>query len=439
MTLFADYIYPILSGLLQVAMQAVFFERCIGKQARAAFVIPFSILGCAIINMPLPALMKAVALAGILTIGGVFLLKSGWGASVLYGLLTVEVMQLCFGLVNAVMGVLSPLLYPRDPALFGIFFMVGGTLAALGLAYLCYEAILRFFGCQEPAQNQSVLMIWTPLFLVFLVSGYIGHTVYGNTVMLGSEGQLMGTDHILMLGVQALGIASIFCMMAAYQRLLSGFTLRMRYAALEQQSSFQRQYVEEAQARYENTRSLRHDMKNHILVLKGLLDKDETGKAKAYIADMDTSLEAAAFPFRTGNSTVDVLLQNKAALAQSKGISMESALVLPSSSAVNDMDFSIILSNALDNAIHAAEKLPEGRKKTIRVSSRRQGDFLLIEVLNGFDGGSRFQRGVGLNNIKWAAEKYGGTMEFGVAGDVFRLSVLLVISQQPENISQQSR
>jgi len=433
MTMFVDHIYPIVSVLAQVLMQAVFFSRFVEKRPKMVFVILFSVLGCIVIYLPMDTLLQALLLTGMLMIGGVFLLKAAWGTSALYALLTVVVMQLCFGLINAVTGVVSPRLYPENPAFFGALFMIAGTLISLGLAYLCYVLISRFFGCQEAEQARSVLMIWTPLFLIFLVSEYIGNTVYGNTVTLDVTGRLLGADHMWMLGVQTLGIVSVFCMMAAYRRLMSSFSLRMRYAALEQQSSFQRQYVEEAETRYDGVRSLRHDMKNHILVLKGLLDKAETDKAKAYIADMDVSVTDVDFPFQTGNPTADILLQNKAALAAGNGISMESTLRIPSPCTVKDVDLCIILSNALDNAIHAVQKLPNNRQ--ICISSKQQGDILLIEVQNGFDGNTQFKRGVGLNNIKWAAEKYGGTMDVSIENNLFRLSVLLVISQQPENIS----
>ena len=81
-------------------------------------------------------------------------------------------------------------------------------------------------------------------------------------------------------------------------------------------------------------------------------------------------------------------------------------------------------------------------KKYIRISSSRQEDFLLIEIENSFNGsrnGSRhFKQGIGLSNIKWVTEKYGGAVDISIEDKSFCLSVLLVISQQPQNISQQT-
>ena len=66
-----------------------------------------------------------------------------------------------------------------------------------------------------------------------------------------------------------------------------------------------------------------------------------------------------------------------------------------------------------------------------------QGDFLLIEISNSYSGRGSIRSGTGLANIKAVAEKYHGAMEIRTDGAIFTLSVLLIIPQQSESISQQ--
>ena len=63
---------------------------------------------------------------------------------------------------------------------------------------------------------------------------------------------------------------------------------------------------------------------------------------------------------------------------------------------------------------------------------------MLIEMENSFNGNRHFKQGIGLSNIKWVTERHGGTMDFSIENKAFCLSVLLVISQQPQDISQQT-
>ena len=70
-------------------------------------------------------------------------------------------------------------------------------------------------------------------------------------------------------------------------------------------------------------------MKNHVLIIKGLLENADYEKAKAYIEEMDIVTANLSFPFQTGNAVLDVLLENKAALAANKGITVSSTLKVP--------------------------------------------------------------------------------------------------------------
>lgn len=435
--LFASF-FLYFSGLLEVLLETIFYGRFVGKKGTAVQSSLFVVLGCIIANLPIEALPKLVLFMAALSMYGVWTLKASSGVAILYAILTAEIMQLCFGIFNSITMILFPFLYDIDPAAFGKVFMVAGNLFALALTYLCYWGVFRCLEHKEDIPNQYVLMILTPLLMIFVVSGHISYTFYGNVISFEQVSGLLINNHIQMLAVQSLGIVSIFSIMYAYRKLSRAFYMSRKLSLLEQQSHFQKQYVEEAQARYDSTRSLRHDMKNHVLVIKGLLENSDFEKAKTYIDEMDIVTARLSFPFQTGNVILDILLENKADLADRKGIAVSSTLKVPFPCSVGDMDFCIILSNALDNAIHACEKLSADEKKYIRISSCQQEDFLLIEIENSFNGNRHFKQGVGLSNIRWVTEKYGGTMDISFKEKAFCLSILLVISQQPQSISQQT-
>jgi len=61
----------------------------------------------------------------------------------------------------------------------------------------------------------------------------------------------------------------------------------------------------------------------------------------------------------------------------------------------------------------------------------------LLEVENSFQKKGPAGQGTGLSNIKAVAEKYQGAMSIKTQENSFLLSVLLVIPQHPECISQQ--
>ena len=105
---------------------------------------------------------------------------------------------------------------------------------------------------------------------------------------------------------------------------------------------------------------------------------------------------------------------------------------LPYPCGLRNIDICIILSNALDNAIHACENMDADIKKNIHVSGRIQGNFLMIEIENSYQGNGVFKKGTGLSNVKMIAEKYGGAMSVEALEHEFVFRVLLIIPEQTD-------
>ena len=63
--------------------------------------------------------------------------------------------------------------------------------------------------------------------------------------------------------------------------------LSTEISLLEQQEHSLNQYVEEAKARYDRTKSFRHDIRNHMAVVKKLLQSGKLEEAVTYMEDLD--------------------------------------------------------------------------------------------------------------------------------------------------------
>lgn len=240
-----------------------------------------------------------------------------------------------------------------------------------------------------------------------------------------------------LLAMHLLGLASLFCILFFFKKLQQNFRLGTELSLLEQEEHFLNQYVEEAKARYDRTKSFRHDIRNHIAVIKDLLGSGKLEEAVSYMEDLDDMAEKMSFPVSTNNPVVDILAGNKLGIAKSMGIDVDCSLLLPYPCGLRDIDICIVLSNALDNAIQACKSLDAGIEKQIYVSGRVQGDFLMIETRNSFCGKGVFKKGTGLSNVKKVAEKYNGAMSIETRENVFILHVLLVIPQHSDGSSQQ--
>ncbi len=348
-------------------------------------------------------------------------------------------MQLSYGIVKPLLSILYPHLSAFDGKTVGIVFMVAGEVVALLLTALNFSIVKRFFFGEMYSfhygeiKRQYMLLVLIPVLTIFIMDEYIDSVIYDEVVTdIGRADNYPYINHYQMLAMQFLGMASLFCNLFAYKKLLKTFCLGAELSLLEQKEHSLKQYVEEAKFHYEKTKSFRHDIRNHIVVVKELLKEQKIEEALHYIGDMKTMAEELSFPCSTNNPVADILVGNKLGVAKDMGIHIKCSLVLPCPCGLRDIDVGIILSNALDNATCACKNMDAGAEKFIHVSGRIQGDFLMLEVENSYQGTGMFRKGTGLSNIKSVAEKYDGTMSIKTQGNVFTLHVLLIIPQNSE-------
>ena len=446
---YLDFFNVYIMGIVEVSFQFYFLVKILKKKIWTPFYFLFAV-GAVIINDFVPASMVTgfVVLVFLLTAYGTVICHADFKYSLLYAALAAEIMLICGGIVNSMIS----LPYPWMPAFFhetdNIAAMLISEAASLALTGFCYYMVYRYFSWDDfdPVDTpkttmgmQQMVLIFIPILMIFIMSSYINAIEYDFqfeiSVDKGPAEHFF--SHGQMLSMYFLGLASLFCILFSYKKLQQSFRFSTEISLMEQQEHSLNQYVEEAKTRYDETKSFRHDIRNHIAVVKKLLQNGKLEEAITYVEDLDDMAEKMSFPCSTNNPVVDILVGNKLGIAKSMGIDVDCSLPLPYPCGIRDIDICIVLSNALDNAIHAVKNLGAGIEKYIRVSGRIQGDFLMMEIQNSFHGKGAFKKGTGLSNVKKVAEKYGGAMSIETQENVFVLHVLLIIPQHPENSTQQ--
>ncbi len=415
-----------------------FFAGFLQKKVKPIYGMLFAAFGTIILVVfRLEGIWTLLVFIMLLVAAGKLLYREDGTRTALYAVVTIEILNLCFGLFNSLSYILFPLVYEKNPGNFGFIFAWAGNALALVLAVLCYQVIQRYCAWKETAGKKYAFMILMPALLIFLASEYINENVYGNTVTVEKDKILSGADPYQMLLMQALGVVSLFCIMFSYKKMAESFRLNKEAALLELQAHSLSRYVEEAKLRYEKTKSFRHDIKNHITVVKELLENENTETALQYVEGMEELTADISFPVSTNHPVLDILLGNKLGIAEENRIEVQCSMIVPYPCGISDIDFCIILGNALDNAVFACKQVSDGKQKYIHVTGKVQGDFLLMEIENSYTGRKAVRDGTGLTNIRMAVEKYHGAMEIRTEGEKFVLSILVIIPHQPESISQQ--
>ncbi len=447
-----DFFSQYIMGSVQMLFGFYILAGLLHKKVRLYCYFIFAVCAIAVIHfVPEGTIAEFGAFVLLLVAGGILICRADFGSAglsgrnslcgfiILYAALVVDIMQLSYGIVKSLLSIFFPLMYAFDRNTAGIVFMVSGELLSLFLTGVFCYLVWRYFSHYEGVEKQYLFLVFIPVLMIFIMDEYINSFVYGYVVTDRSGVEVYAyTNHYQMLALQLLELASLFCILFSYKKLLQNFRLSTELSLLAQEEHSLNRYVEEAKSNYEKTRSFRHDIKNHITVVKELLQNDRQEQALQYIKDMEELTEELLVPCSTNNPVVDILVGNKLGIARRMGIDAVCSLILPYPCGLRDIDICIILSNALDNALCACENMDAGAEKYIYVSGCIQGDFLMLEIENSFWGEGEVQQGTGLSNVKAVVEKYHGAMSIKTQEQRFILNVLLIIPQQQEGSTQQT-
>lgn len=222
----------------------------------------------------------------------------------------------------------------------------------------------------------------------------------------------------------------------------------------------QLKHFESCQAASEETRRIRHDMKNHLLCAKELYESGQTKELGEYLNSLLQVTDIAGSDIHVGNEVADAILNEKKREAEAKKIRLSVEGSMAGRHFMEPVDICSIFANALDNAMEAIEELyrkelavgTEG-EECIRVEIKNKGQFLLLSFQNpmadsgeaekiwGKENGrsagwttktDKVNHGYGITNIESAAGKYGGEVSCGIqkteeGRTLFCLDILLNI------------
>lgn len=252
--------------------------------------------------------------------------------------------------------------------------------------------------------------------------------------VLPVKNTLLSSKHVVtvvLLNGAAVGIC--YCIGEDFKRIQEH---NLSVQMLNRQKEYYGQLVE----RVEEARKIRHDFKNHLMAIRGFINRDDKEGLGRYCDEMQMSQNSGiAIPY-TGNSAVDGVVYHYMQQAQEHGIRFRMSGMF-GKNGIADMDLCVLLGNALENAIAACCQIE--KERFIDLNVRMDGSVLAIMIQNSFDGvvleddGKIFSRkrgnrmGVGLKSIKDICKKYHGIFEVKYEGTEFSCLMLLNEQKKP--------
>lgn len=191
--------------------------------------------------------------------------------------------------------------------------------------------------------------------------------------------------------------------------------------------------VDEFTTANERFREERHDFRHKMRTMAALAESGQLDEVKAMASEYSEAPQESVVESYCGHAILDAVLSSYLQWARRKGIRATTKLDFPDTLQVSETELATVFANAIENAIHACEKL-EPEKRFIEIKAITQPAFML-QIRNSFDGVIAFDKdgvplsgrkghGFGTRSIVTFCEKNNAFCEFGAEGETFFLRMM---------------
>ena len=248
------------------------------------------------------------------------------------------------------------------------------------------------------------------------------------------------SDEFIVRSSAFFSLALVLCVFYLFDRLVMFQTESTMLGSQIREQTKQSMKIDKNE---EHIMAVQHDIKNHMQVVRSMINSGRYEAALGYIDDLGLDLtvkESEDALFDTGNIVIDSLIHSKQVAAENHGIRFSKDIIIPENMKINNVDISILLGNLLDNAIEGCLR-SENDGRFVDVKLRFRNSYLICVIKNssppenGFNGviGSSkpnsAMHGIGMKNIRRIVNKYNGEINGKYENDTVIMELVIFMPE----------
>ena len=421
-----EIIYNIINAILQIFLLCFFFSTFSEKNSfKGIYIYVFSITAFFVFSLLFldVGLIKFLILILVSFLISV-LFKLKWHTKIFLTTIIVTLSSLS----ETVVALLSSYILNEEIAVLktGSYLFAGMMISKLIIFAII--SIIKFGKHSLPKVKISMLwayigfMLITSIMIIFVILDYM-YFITDNPVK-----KITAVFVIITLMLTNIVLFYII------DRICDYFTMQQNLLIANKLIYTQKETYKELYDNQVQIRKIKHDLKNTMIGILHELDNGNFANAKEYIKTSCKLLESQD-NFICGNSIIDTIISIKNEKAAALGIKFGVEIELQQQICVDTIDLSVIMGNAIDNAIEATEKLNSNDKIIdISIISRNYSLVIIIKnpVLHRIDVNNlistkedKDSHGLGVLQMQSLSKKYNGEVFFDCNDEQFKTTIVL--------------
>lgn len=312
-------------------------------------------------------------------------------------------------------------------------FLITSGLVSLGLAVVVGVIFFRTLTVKLPMllNEKRISAVWDYMFLIPLVSALFACWITPISPKVVMTGRVRSISLLLYLLMPLMAFVLYQISYFLTAKLTESAKLRQENIFLQMESK----RYNELKNYMNESRTMRHNFRQHLLVVSQLAESERIDELKNYLAELSGSARLSYKGFCMNNA-VDAVASYYDSIADSQETRITWNLELPSSLPVKESDYCVIMGNLLENALKAVKDLPV-TKRAVKINASMLSECMTgLSIENFFAGEIIFAQnglpisqleghGVGLASVSNIVERYGGSMSIKAGNNVFSVGIIL--------------
>lgn len=230
-----------------------------------------------------------------------------------------------------------------------------------------------------------------------------------------------------------------FISFSIFNILFRHYKIKMNELSTEEIFHKESMFVEERLQTYESSKNelriIKHDLKHVLVTISQLLNHNQIDEALEYIQNYNQKIDSTVNTQNySTNPIIDSVIAYYVNYCEKHSITLnlqldefEELINIP------DVEFSVFISNCLENAVNATKKLSEN--KEINFSIINNKGRLVFRIKNSYNGkikldsnnlpiSNRKNHGIGTTSIQWFVDKYHLDLNYEITKTHFTINIL---------------
>ncbi|KNZ41249.1 sensor histidine kinase [Acetobacterium bakii] len=309
------------------------------------------------------------------------------------------------------------------------------------ILYLIFRYLFRakYFPAARARGNLWSLYCLLPLLSLVLIKMYANSP--GQNWDIGNKVTLPYLGFIYPYAIPALVVLLVlFCCMLILIMLM--ITSNHRIAMEREEKMHLDFYAEtlnqrlaDTEEKNDNLRILRHDIHFHINAVSSMLQQHKMDDAATYLHDLGGVFNQTKIEKYSVNPSLNAILDFYAQKTAELSIGFIHAIKVPREMPLADIDLGVIISNALENAINACNKMSDQSKPYVDIKFIRHRQQYILDICNPYEGLIAFDdnrlpitertgHGYGTKSIIAICKKYNATVDYLAESGIFTLRIM---------------